>query len=119
MKDLGLNPITHDLIISNFDLVTIDDVDQITQNLGIRLRFFLGEWFLDVTAGLPYYQSIFQKSPNQINVESAIKAEIVNTKDISEILNFTSNYTSSNRKFDVRFTALTSSGPVTIEQSFP
>lgn len=119
MKDLALDPVTHDLLITNFDLSTVDNKEQVTQNLGIRLRFFLGEWFLDVSAGMPYYQSIFQKNPNQINVESVIKSEIINTVGIREILTFASQYNNSNRQFSVQFTALTDEGSVTIEQSFP
>lgn len=29
------------------------------QRLRVRLLMFLGEWFLDVTSGLPYFQEIF------------------------------------------------------------
>lgn len=119
MKDLTLDPITHDLLITNFDISTVDNRDQVVQNLGIRLRFFLGEWFLDVGAGLPYYQAIFQKNPNQINVESVIKSEIINTVGIGEILSFASQYDNSNRQFSVQFTASSDEGPITIEQSFP
>lgn len=119
MKDLTLDPVTHDLLITNFDISTVDDVDQVTQNLGIRLRFFLGEWFLNIGVGVPYYQSILIKSPNQINVESALKSEIINTIGISEILAFSSQYDNFNRRFDVAFTALSNAGPITIEQSFP
>jgi hypothetical protein len=119
MKDLTLDPFTHDLLITNFDLSTVDDVDQITQNLGIRLRFFLGEWFLNIGVGVPFYQSIFVKSPNQINVESAIKNEIINTIGISEILSFASQYDNRSRQFALQFSALSDAGPVIIEQSFP
>ena len=119
MKDLTLDPFNHDLLITNFDLSTVDDVDQITQNLGIRLRFFLGEWFLNIGVGVPYYQSILVKSPNQINVESALKSEIINTVGISEILSFASQYDNRTRQFSLQFSALSDAGPIIIEQSFP
>lgn len=119
MKDLLLDPVTHDLQLINFDLAFADGVDQIAQNLGIRLRFILGEWFLDITAGIPYYEDFFIKAPNQINVESILKNEIINTPGINEITSFVSNYNNVNRTYSVEFTADTDLGPVNISQAFP
>lgn len=107
MIDLELDPITNDLVIENFDFQLIDGVDQITQNTGIRLRFFLGEWFIDITQGIPYYQEIFKKSPNQIQVDNIIKNEIITTFGIEEILSYTSDYNQRTRLFTVNFRART------------
>lgn len=119
MKDLLLDPETHDLRLVNFDLAFADGIDQVAQNLGIRLRFILGEWFLDITAGVPYYESFFVKSPNRINIESILKNEILNTTGVGEILQFSSDFDNISRNFKVNFKALSDFGPITIEQAFP
>jgi hypothetical protein len=107
MIDLKLNGLTKDLEIQDFDLQLIDETDQIAQNLLIRLRFMLGEWYLDITAGIPYYQDILIKSPNQFRVESVIKEEIVNTEGVREITSFISEYSASNRRFSIQFSCQT------------
>lgn len=105
MIDIALNPITNDLVLEEFDFDLVDEVSQIAQNLSIRLRFFLGEWYLDITQGLPYYEVFFIKAPNQIQVESVLKSEIVNTRGILELTSFTTNFNQRNRIFSVKFTA--------------
>jgi len=106
MIDIALDS-SGDLLIENYDLNVVENIDQVAQNLAIRLRFFLNEWFLDITQGLPYYQEILIKSPNQIRVESLIKNEILETEGINELLSFSSTYDEENRKFSVAFTANT------------
>lgn len=110
MIDIALDPITNDLVFDDFDFSLVDDTNQIIQNLAIRLRFFLGEWFLDITAGIPYYQIFFIKAPNQIQIESILKQEIVDTRGIVEITSFESDFTPNNRKFFVKFGARSISG---------
>ncbi|MEM0173067.1 MAG: hypothetical protein QXI16_01010 [Sulfolobaceae archaeon] len=107
MIDIALDPITNDLVFNNFDLSLVDDLDQIAQNLAIRLRFFLAEWYLNIDIGLPYYQIFFVKSPNEIQVESVLKEEIVNTRGVAELLSFSSTFDKAKRIFSVKFTART------------
>lgn len=110
MIDFALDPITNDLVFENFDFDLVEGLDQIMQNLAIRLRFFRQEWYLDITQGIPYYQDVFIKGANLLQIESILKDEIVNTRGISEITRFESNYTAANRRFFVRFEALADSG---------
>lgn len=41
-----------------------DEVVAACIKLRNRFRFFLGEWFLDVRQGVPYFQFVFVKNPN-------------------------------------------------------
>jgi len=113
--DLGLSTSTGDLVVNNFDLTLVDSTDQIAQNLAIRLRFFLAEWFLDIESGIPYYQDILIKAPNQFRVESVIKEEIINTDGIVEILSFSTNFNERDRKFTVSFSCDSVSGVINLE----
>jgi hypothetical protein len=116
MIDMALDPQTGDLSIESFDIALVDGIDQIAQNLSIRLRFMRGEWYLDIAAGLPYYQYFFIKNPNQLQVETFIKNEIVNTTGINQILNFSSAYDDQRRQFSVNFTCQTDNGNLEITQ---
>lgn len=110
MIDIALDKKTHDLIFENFDFVLYDDVNQIMQNLNIRLRFFLGEWFLNVLQGIPYYEAFFIKNPNLIFVDSYLKNEILTTRGILELTQFETSFDSRNRIYKVKFSVIAISG---------
>lgn len=116
MIDFALDQKTNDLIFTGFDFHLFDDTNQIMQNLAIRLRFFLGEWFLDTTQGLPYYQEVFVKSPNQIQIESILMQEIVQTRGILEILSFESDFDTRKRIYSVKFRARSISGEELLQE---
>jgi hypothetical protein len=119
MIDLGLANDTHDLIIKDLDLVLIDGIDQIAQNLNITLRFFLGEWYLDTTVGIPYYQYFFIKNPNQIQVDSFLMNAIYDTPGVTNITAYASKYSAPGREYSVEFTASTIAGDTEIEVTLP
>lgn len=119
MIDIALDPKNGDVIFENFDLAIIGGVDQIAQNLSIRLRFIQGEWYLNILAGIPYYQYFFIKNPNQIQVETFLKDEISNTDGVIEITSFSSEYLGSYRKFLANFSCKTINGNLDMEQILP
>ena len=116
MIDLALDQQTGDLILYNFDLGLVDKLNQVIQNLAIRLRFIRGEWFLNIDAGIPYYQYFFVKKPNRIQIESFIINEIVTTRNISQLTEFSSGYDAVYRRFRVRFKAISDYGVVEFDE---
>ena len=117
MKDLALDRITHDLIYGNADLALVDELDQVEQNLKERLLFYKREWFLDGSAGIPLYDDILVKNPNVPNIESILKAEILDTPDVTALLEFKSVYDSTGRHYGVEFTVRTKYGTTSLETS--
>ena len=119
MIDFALDPKSGDLIFEDFNFRLVGGLDQIAQNLAIRLRFIQGEWFLNILAGVPYYQYFFIKNPNQIQVETFLKNEIANTRGVTNITSFSSNFDGKNRKFSVDFACKTIEGNLEMEQILP
>lgn len=119
MIDLALNTMTGDLEVVDFDIPLVNDINQIAQNLAIRLRFFLGEWYLDITAGIPYYQYFFIKAPNQIQIESFLKEEISTTRGITEITAFSSSFGTSERSYNVIFSVIALNDTLQLEMEIP
>ena len=90
MIDLALDKDTHDLYISVNDMQLVDNLDNVEQHLKTRLLFYLQEWFLDTTAGVPYYTDVLIKNPNIPDIENILKSKILDTTNVQEILEFDS-----------------------------
>lgn len=118
MLDLAINN-DGDLEVKNYDLQVVDSLDQTIQELIIRLRFFLGEWFLDIEAGIPYYQDFFVKAPNQIRIESILKNEILDTPGILELTSFKTEFDDPIRQYSVEFGATADEGNFELEVTLP
>jgi hypothetical protein len=114
MIDIALNP-AGDIAITNLGFQTVSGVDQIAQNLAIRLRFMLGEYYLNTLVGIPYYQEIFVKPANQIRVDSIFKNEILDTVGVLELTKYSAEVNSSSREYTINFSVRTITGE-TIDQ---
>lgn len=118
--DLLLNTTTNDLVFINGACpVTQRLTDIVVQRLKITLYTFLGEWFLDTTIGVPYFQQIFGKIRSKATVDLIFQRIISADPDVIEILTFESSLSSSERgysmTFQVRVSDNTASLPITIE----
>lgn len=118
--DLLLNKDTHDLVFTNGKCpVTQLLVDVVAQRLKITLYTFLGEWFLDTTIGVPYFQQIFGKIRSKATVDLIFQRIIADDPDVIEILSFSSELSSGDRgysmTFQVRVSDNTASLPITID----
>jgi len=103
MTDITLKEDFSGLLIVNGDLVLTKDADAIKQHLTQRLKMFSGEWFLDLTEGVPYFQNILIKNPNPDVVDGLLKEEILSTPGVDELLSFNLDYDASLRKLTVDF----------------
>ena len=69
---------TWDLITVEGQLVTVSGSDYIAQKTKQILLLVKGEWFLDTTIGIPYFQSILIKNPDIPLIESILVNAIRN-----------------------------------------
>lgn len=107
MKDFKLTE-NGDLDMSGIDLQFVDGINQLAQNLKIRLQTFLTEWFLDLTIGMPYFQEIFIKNPSETVITNYTKKIIKETDGILRILSFNFSYEKSSpqeRALSISFVA--------------
>lgn len=117
--DLLLDTNTNDIIFINGQCpVTQLLTDVVVQRLKITLYTFLGEWFLDTTIGVPYFQQIFGKIRSKATVDLIFQRIIADDPDVIEILTFDSSLSSGDRgysmTFQVRVSDNTASLPITI-----
>ena len=103
MKDIQLDHLNHDLDIQSNDLVMVEGIDDIVQNVKIRLWFFYAEWFLNTGIGMPYFTDILVKIPNLANIEAIVKREILNSYGVNEITKFKLTFDRATRKATIDF----------------
>ena len=111
MIDLQLDN-SHDLNVESNDLVLIEDDIQVSQNLDIKLQFFKGEYPLNITFGVPYFESVLVKNPDIPAVSAIFKSAIMNVPDVNELLEFSLDYDVSARDVSVEFKVNTTFGIV-------
>lgn len=125
MSDISLNlnaanigtDAYRDLLIANNDLVLTSDVnpdgtDPVLQDIVQRIRFFLGEWFLDNTQGVPWLQEILVKGFDQGAADSYIQETILGTLGVQALLTYGSRFDAGRRKLTLQFSVKTQNGTV-------
>lgn len=66
----------------------VEGVDAIVQRYRVRLKFFLGEWFLDRNQGMPYVEKILTHNPDRVLIRSLFRRALLSvpgTKDVREL----------------------------------
>ncbi|ODN40961.1 hypothetical protein [Piscirickettsia litoralis] len=95
MTDFLLND-DHDI---DFSSLSLHLTDSLAQRLSIKLNTFQGEWFLDDTAGIPYFQNILGNKVTADVIDSIFKKAILEESEVSTILEFTSSIDNAKRKY--------------------
>ena len=92
--------------------VTGDRVDVVTQRLYIRLRTFFGEWWLDSSYGVPWFERILGKKVRKGSVDIVIQEQILAERGVAEIVEFSSSLDVPNRIYQCKFKVRVDTGDV-------
>lgn len=111
MSDLKLDS-SGDLAIENDSVVLVEGVDAVAQDIDIRLKFFLGEWFLDRRLGVPYYEKILGQKPRLAAIKSIFRAAILTTPGVTAVNDLTVEYDGTSRVLNVSFLATSTEGTI-------
>jgi hypothetical protein len=101
-----------DLDLSGHRLNLTTGEAAIEQNLRVRLLFFLGEWFLDRSQGIPYYRDVYVKAPDLLLLQHLFRTAILSTTGISTVNELTVSLDKSLRKLLLSFRATMDTGAV-------
>lgn len=94
-----------DLVIENFDLVIGQGFPITAQRIEQNLRLWLGEWFLDTSAGVPWLRDILGGRPNASLISAILRSQVLSDPDVDEILALTVDYGGTNRQLDINWRA--------------
>lgn len=80
-------------------------VDDLAQHVKSRLLMFEGEWFLDVSQGTPWLQTILVKGVNLGHARAAFRRAIVETPGVRSLESLNVTHDRSARRLTVTFRA--------------
>lgn len=115
-SELAMDPTTGDLV---FPPYIVTGADAVVQKIRQRFKFFKGEWFLDQRLGVPFLQSIFIKSPDQIFINAVFSSVLLGTPGVASIASFSSSLDRLFRTLTVDFQATLVDGTTVIAQAEP
>lgn len=115
MKDIRLQP-DGDLAVDTFDLGIVSGADQVSQRLQTRLRSVLGEWYLDPSFGVPYFEEILVKNPDLSRVTAVLNDAVLADPEVLEITSYDVRYEEPRRLF-YDFECMSVYGSVTVSGS--
>ncbi|QJD54327.1 tail protein [Aminobacter phage Erebus] len=100
---LAINPETNDLYLAaGGELATVTGAKAVGEHVRQRLMTFEGEWFLDTTAGVVWLDRIFAREYDPALAEAVVKAEILDTDGVVEIISFSVSFEPTLRRLDIR-----------------
>lgn len=76
-------------------------VEAIRLRILARLKFFKGEWFLDLRQGMPYFEAVFVKNPDVSLVQSIFRRAILSTPGVQTIIRMSTQLDRATRTFTI------------------
>lgn len=105
----------NDAYLKGGQIARATGADFVVQSIRTRLKLYLGEWWLDLTAGVPWYQDIHVQPANVPQAEATLKATILGTAGVESLISFDATFDRQTRALVVTFEALTIYGPSGVE----
>lgn len=92
------------------DIATISGLDSLRQKVLRKLRLWQGEFFLDITAGVPYRQQIFQRPVDAGIASTIITSQISSEPDVTEVRDISVDLDRNTRMFSYSATVASTYG---------
>jgi hypothetical protein len=83
-------------------------VEEVKTELVSTLKLFRGEYWRDITLGVPWFESIFKKTPDLSYIGAILKNIIMNVANVKQIIEF--NLQQEGRNLLLTVTVLTNFG---------
>jgi len=99
----GLTTTTHDMYRKGSGIAILRDSDAVLQTVKTRLLLHYEEWFLDLSAGLPWFTDLMKHNPDFSLIESRISETITNTDGVASLKYIQLAFTDASRSLLVNF----------------
>ena len=107
LTDIAIDPVTNDIAFDGQRMSLVQGRRAVAQRILMRFNLFLGEWFLDMTAGFAYREYVLVKNPDLARLDVLFRAHILKTPEVIGLKEFELSFDGPNRTLSVSFVALT------------
>jgi len=111
-KIVKTDEIFHDLLIENGNIVLYSDNASIAQKIRERLLLLRGEWFVNETIGIPYFQGILGAKTTPFPFRKFFIDAIKSVNGVTDVPSFSMNIDGTSRKLLISFECTTDQGRV-------
>jgi len=77
---------------------------EVAQRIHVRLRFFKGEWFLNLEEGTPWYEELLKKGASDRTIRSIFGQVIGKCPGVDEMTSLSYSLNKATRQLSLRFT---------------
>lgn len=116
-RDLAFDKTTGKFRLASGNLSFTTGLEAVRQSVEIRLQFFLGEWFLDASRGMAYYQQVFVKNPSIPAVRELFRDQIRGVPGVRDVTKLDLTLDKNTRRLSVKWTANTDLGEISATTS--
>lgn len=102
-RTIALDTVTGDFNFSGGTINFLEKGASIVQGCQLALQYFEGEWFLNPTGGLAYWQSILVKSPDPALVQVLMKNALLGVLGVTDVVELTLTLDGAARRASVKF----------------
>lgn len=92
----------------------IEGVESLAENVDQRLQLFRGKYFMDTTAGVPYFEEIITKPVDPGLAASVLNAEILKEQEVTSIGKVSASLERNIRAFNYNATINSIFGPIEV-----
>lgn len=107
-----------DLAFINNGFQTVSGLDEMAQKVDNCLNSFKGDWFLNLTLGVPYFQTILQKGTTDDQIEAILTDYIASIEGVITILSFEIETNTSTREAGIKVRIKTKDGVLDFSKNF-
>lgn len=108
--DLLENPLAG--LARNFDVVFVSGNEATRQRLEQKFKLFFGEWFLDVTAGVRWFEDYLGKRPRPETLQFLLRSVVERDPGIKRLLSASFDLNKTTRELTIQFSALSVTGEI-------
>lgn len=115
--DLAISTLHGDLSVDGGALVRASRSDEVAQRVRTRIIRNVGDWFLDLTAGLPWYgdDGLLGRRGVMREVEALVSAEAADTDGVVSVSGVSARYDSATKEVSISGTVYTVYGEAAFE----
>ena len=110
--DFKLNTDSHDIDLSSGTVeLHTSNPEVVAQRVKIAILTKQGEWFRNITAGLPYYQEFFSSKNNKEYIDKLMVEYINSVEDVNSVISYESTI-ENGRRLNISVTIETDRGEI-------